>query len=144
LIHNKKYSPINVATFGYRLFREHFVATAALAVDTAYTDAAMIVDFTGYARQAFKVLPIHAGGGTPTVEVEIQEFLPTPGYPNDGDPANGTWATKSGLGVGVAQPNDLFEHNQEDTMRLARLVVTPKSSVVDGGIKIEMSGRIDT
>lgn len=138
-IYNKKYRPIGEGTFGHIVFREDFIPTADLALNTPYTSNQLTVDFYGCSRQAFKVVPIHGGAGTPTVDVEIQEFIHDPENPD-----SGTWATKAGLGVGSANPNELFEHNSEDTMRLVRLRLTPRSSVVDGGIRVEISGRRDT
>lgn len=138
-IYNKKYRPIGEGTFGHVVLREHFVPTAALVLNTPYTDAMMEADFYGFSRQSFKVVPRHGGGGVPTLDVEIQEFISDPA-----DPTQGVWATKGDLGVGSAAVNVLFEHNGEDTMRRARIRITPKTAVVDSGVLIEIGGRRDT
>lgn len=137
-IRNKTYRSIGEATFGHKVFRQGFIPFAAMTTDVAYTDNDMIVDFTGWSRQSFTVLPLNAGSG-PTLDVEIQEFVP-----DADDPAVGDWATKSGLGVGVAQMDVLFEHNQEDVVRLSRIVITPRTSVPANGVKFEISGRRHT
>jgi len=142
-IYNKPYRPVGEATFGHRVFLEKIIAFAALGVGTPYTDNDLVVNFQGWARQAWKVLLINGGVG-PTANVEIQEFMPNPGEPNDGDPAHGQWATKGSLGVGVASADILFEHNQEDTLRLTRLLITPVGSVPASGIKVIVEGRRDT
>jgi hypothetical protein len=139
-IRDKVYRRVADVQSGYKLFSEVLIPASALAVDTPYSTNDMTVDFTGYLRQAFKILPLNGGAG-PTVEVEIQEFLPNPGAPNDGDPANGSWGTKAGLGIGIAAMDVIFEHHQEDVMRLTRLVLTPKTAVPVNGIKVEISGR---
>lgn len=143
-VYNKVYRPIGEATYGHIVFREFRVLSADLVLNTGFTSNDLTVDFQGTSRQAFKVMPKHTGGGAPTLDVEIQEFVPFPGHPNDGDGANGTWATKSGLGVGNVAAGVLFEHNQEDTMRLARLLLTPRVAVLDGDIDVVIEGRRDT
>jgi hypothetical protein len=143
-IYSKPYRPIGEATFGHRVFLEKIILPADLGVGVAYTDNDLVINFQGFARQAWKVLVINGGAG-PTANVEIQEFMPDPGMPNDGDaPTNGQWATKGSLGVGVATADILFEHNQEDTLRLTRLVITPVGSLPATGIKVVIEGRRDT
>jgi len=142
-IYSKTYRPVGEATFGHKVFVEKLIPFADLGVGTPFTLNDFMVNFQGWARQAWKVLLINNGVG-PTANVEIQEFMPFPGSPNDGDPANGTWATKGSLGVGVASADVLFEHNQEDTMRLTRLLITPVGSVPASGINVVIEGRRDT
>ena len=141
-IYSKVYNPVGEATFGHKVFRQGFIPAADLVLNTAFTHGGLVVNYQGFSRQAFKVLPQGIAG--PTVDVEIQEFLPDVGKANDGDPLNGTWALKAALGVGVAAMGVMFEHNQEDTMRLTRMVLTPRTGVPSVGIKYEMSGRRDT
>jgi hypothetical protein len=143
-IYNKPYRPVGEAMFGHRIFVEKIIPALDLGVGAAYTDNDLVVNFQGWARQAWKVLLVNGGVSGPTAGVEIQEFLPDPGSPNDGDPANGQWATKGSLGVGTATADILFEHNGEDTLRLTRLLITPAVSVSTGGIKVVIEGRRDT
>jgi hypothetical protein len=139
-IYDKQYVSVGEATFGQTVLRSGRVPASAMTLDTAYTNNDLTVDFTGFSRQYFKIIPVHAGGGTPTIDVHIEEFLQDPGKVSDG-----LWGMKTGLGISTGHaPGDLFEHNSEDTMRKARLVVTPRGSVVDGGFRFEIGGRRDT
>lgn len=140
--YDKKYRPMSGATRGQEVLRELLIPASALEVDIAYTSNDLTVDFYGYYRQAFKVLPVHSdvAGDGPTMDVEIQEFVSDPEDPDDG-----SWATKGGLGIGSAAGNandefETFEHNCEDTMRLARIKLTPRVIVPDGGVRVEISG----
>ena len=143
-IYNKVYRPVGEALFGHKVFVEKVIPPGDLAVGTPYTDRDLEVDFQGWSRQAWKVLVDNDGVAGPEATVEIQEFIPNVGEPNDGDLSHGTWATKGSLGSGTASADVLFEHNQEDTMRLTRLLITPTGSVSAEGIRVEIHGRRDT
>ena len=153
-VRDKRYLPIGEATYSHIVFKEIFISAATIAaagVDTPLDTPEIINDLTanfqGSARQAFKILLMHDGAGAPTVDVAIQEFIPDPSLvdpygltPAAGAP-HGRWATKGGLGVGSAAANELFEHNSEDTMRFARVLLTPRVSLPDVGIRIVLAGR---
>lgn len=138
-IYNKKYIPVGEATFGHRILREFTIPTTALAVDTDFISNDIAANFQGFSRQVFKALAIHAGAGSPTFDARIEEFIQEPS-----DPSQGTWAIKDGLGTINVAANRLFEHNSEDTMRMARLVITPRVLLPDGGVKIILAARRDT
>ena len=139
-IRNKVYTPRRDLLTGQRVFKEGGIPAAELGVGTEYTSNNLTVNMNGYTRQSYKVYPINSGG-SPTVEVRVQEFVPEPGKPNDGDPANGDWVTRSDIGAVVAQPNALQEIHQQDILRWVRLSLTPITAVPTGGIRFEISGR---
>lgn len=143
-IYSKTYRPRGEATFGHKVFREYELPLADLALATPYTDANLEINFQGWSRQSWKLLIVNGGGAGPQASVEIQEFIANPGAPYDGDPNNGYWATKGSLGAGTADANILFEHNQEDTLRLTRLVITPTVSLADTKYLVTIEGRRDT
>lgn len=154
-IRDKRYLPIGEGTHSHIVFRQIFLSAAdiaAVGLNTPLDVTSIINDLTanfhGASRQAFKVLIMHDGAGTPTADVEIQEFVPDPHLVDPffelsahaGEP-HGRWATKGGLGVGVATSNILFEHNSEDTMRWARVLITPRTVLPDVGIRVILEGR---
>lgn len=138
-IYDKKYIPIGEATFGHVILRELTIPTSALTMNTDFISNDIAANFQGFSRQAFKALAIHAGGGAPTIDVRVEEFIPSPS-----DPSQGTWAIKDGLGTVNVAANRLFEHNSEDTMRFARIIVTPRTVLPDGGVRIVLAARRDT
>lgn len=155
-VRDKRYLPIGEGTHSHIVFREVFLSAADIAtfgVDTPIDTPEFINDLTanfqGSVRQAFKVLVMHDAGGVPTMDVEIQEFIPDPHIVDPfflnpaghtGEP-HGRWATKGGLGVGSAAKNVLFEHNSEDTVRWVRVLLTPRTSLPDVGVRIVLAGR---
>ncbi len=138
-IYDKKYIPIGEATFGHAVLRQFTIPTASLVIDTDFISNDIAANFQGFSRQAFKALAVHAGAGSPTFDVRIEEFVP-----DASDLSQGTWAIKDGLGTVNVAANRLFEHNSEDTMRMARLVITPRVLLPDGGVKIILAARRDT
>lgn len=148
------YVPLGPGTFGHRVLKTVFVPVADLALDTTFTSGDLMQNFMGFSRQVYKAILFSPTDPTATMDVRIEEFFPRPGEKNDGDTAHGFWVTKGGLGTvtgvtahdGTFGTGEMFEHNSEDTLRLARLVVTPRTAVpagVGAGIWVEFGGRID-
>ena len=122
-----------------RVFVRKKIASAALAPDVPYS-LGLEANFAGFFRQAFKVLPVHVGGGSPTLDIQIEEWVPDPSDPFDA--TKGKWAIKNGIGISLGNvPNKLFEHHSEDTMQQVRLVFTPRTAVMDTEVRVELSGR---
>jgi hypothetical protein len=124
-------------------------------LDTEFTSGDLTGNFMGLSRQVFKTVLYSPTDPTAEMDVRIEEFFSRLGEKHDGDTAHGFWVTKGGLGTttgvsahtGAMGSGEMFEHNSEDIMRLARLVVTPRTALpagVDAGIWVELGGRIDT
>lgn len=128
-IRDHKYIPIGA---DHRVFVRTLIPAAELSVGTPFSRG-LLANFQGFARQGFKIVVNHAGGGPfPIIEVRIQERH------------NGIFVTKANLGIlGVGTPtnNQLFEHNSADMMGETRVELTPTVAVPDGGIFVEINGR---